>query len=368
MVTEKLNCLCTGCGVCVVACPKKCLDIQLDSEGFYKPVCDETSCVHCGLCDKICPKYIEISERSAISSLSVVSMDEETLMTTSSGGLCYEIAKAALSDGKKICGCIYNYETHRAEHTVIDNIDDLERTKGSKYIQSYTADAFSKIFDGCEWVVFGTPCQIAGIDAMANARKCREKLLLVDFFCHGTPSMNLWKKYISENGGQTIEKIDFRSKEFGWHNFSYRFTYKGEKTYSDNYRNMFYQFFFGNYCLGEACYSCKFKAMKSVADIRVGDFWGDKYRENKKGVSCCVPFTEKGERAIRALSSICVIRNENTSDVLEEQMTQSPKCPLQRKIVLKRLKGKKSLKTINNTTLFFYRLKCKIKSVIMRKM
>lgn len=366
MVAERLSNLCTGCGVCAAICPKSCLKIELDTNGFYAPVCDESVCIRCGLCDKACPKFMEIEERESLAMLSVVSKDMQTLDTTSSGGLCYELAKKAIDSGKKVCACVYNYELHRAEHAVITDMEALEATKGSKYFQSYTPDAFSEIFDGNEWVVFGSPCQIAAIDAAAKIKKVREKLLLVDFFCHGTPSMNLWKKYISENGGDTIRKIDFRSKEFGWHTYSLKFTYKDGDTSSDFRGNMFYTFFFNNLCLGEACYSCKFKALQSKADIRVGDFWGDKYKDDRKGVSCCVTFTEKGDEAMCRLESTCRICEEQAEDVFVAQMKKSPILPPQRKKVLRSFKTKRSLKTIFNATLFPYRVKCKIKS-IMRK-
>jgi coenzyme F420-reducing hydrogenase beta subunit len=366
MVTEKQNNLCTGCGVCAAICPKKCLDIRLDEDGFYKAFCNEAECVNCGLCDKVCPKFMSSQEKTAVSVLSVVAKDEETLKTTSSGGLCYELAKRALTDGKKVCGCVYNYELHRAEHAVITDMESLEATKGSKYFQSYTPDAFSRLLDGSQWVVFGSPCQIAAVDAMTRMKKVRDQFLLVDFFCHGVPSMDLWKKYIAEQGGERIKKIDFRSKEFGWHAFSLKFTDEDGKVHTDYEKNLFYTFFLGNYCLGEACHACKFKAMKSASDIRVGDFWGDKYRADRKGVSCCVSFTEKGAEAMQTLSDVCLIRDEELTQVLEEQMSQSPKQIPQRRTVLKQLKGNKSLRTIFSTTMFPYRLKCKIKSMLRR--
>lgn len=367
MITEKKQELCTGCGVCAAICPKSCLTIKLNKDGFYVPVCDEAACIHCDLCDKVCPKFMKSKEISPLDTLSTVSGNKQTLATTSSGGVCYEIAKQALESGKKVCACVYNYEKHRAEHAVIVNTEELEASKGSKYFQSYTPDAFSEIFDGNEWVVFGSPCQIAAIDAAARVKKLREKLLLVDFFCHGTPSMNLWKKYISENGGDSIRKIDFRSKEFGWHTFSLRFTYEDGSSRSDFHDNMFYRFFFGNHCLNRACYSCKFKALKSAADIRVGDYWGDKYKEDREGVSCCVVFTEVGKKAVANLSDVCLIREEVPEQMLKEQMTKSPPMPGVRKAVLRALRGERSLKNINNTTLFLFRAKHKIKSIIGRK-
>lgn len=366
MVTEKENNLCTGCGVCVAICPRKCLEIQLDGDGFYKPACNDALCVQCGLCDKVCPKFMASKEKNATMVLSVISNNKENLRTTSSGGLCYEIAKQALAEGKGVCACIYNYEKHRAEHAVITDLESLEETKGSKYFQSYTPEAFSQLLDGRQWVVFGTPCQIAAVDAMANLKNIRDKFLLVDFFCHGTPSMNLWKKYIGEKGEHNIRKIDFRSKEFGWHSFSLRFTYHDGSTHSDYQNNMFYSFFLGNYCLGEACYACKFKATSSAADIRVGDYWGKKYQSDTQGVSCCVIFNKRGADAIQSISSECMICNEELAQVLQEQMSESPRrIPLREK-VLKQLKGKRSLNTIYNTTMFFCRLKWKIVSIIRR--
>ena len=366
MVTENRASLCTGCGVCVAICPKKCLKMELDANGFYRAVCDESACIQCGLCDKVCPKFMDIKDAEVACAVSAVSKDEKTLGSTSSGGLCYEIAKKALLSGKKVCACVYNYEQHRAEHAVITTVADLEATKGSKYFQSYTADAFCELLDGSEWVVFGAPYQIAAVDAMAKTKKLRDKMLLVDFFCHGTPSMNLWKKYVEEQGGSNIQKIDFRSKEFGWHSFSLRFTYQDASIGTDYKDNMFYTFFFGNYCLGDACYECHFKALKSAADLRVGDFWGEKYRDDKKGVSCCVAFTERGRTELEALSSVCRICDETVDEMLKEQMVKSPACPKQRGVVLKRLRERKKLKTIYNTTLLPYRVKCKIKSILGR--
>ncbi len=48
---------------------------------------------------------------------------------------------------------------------IVDNMEDLEKLKGSKYIQSYTEEAFNKVIDIAKkdtdkrFLVFGTPCQ-----------------------------------------------------------------------------------------------------------------------------------------------------------------------------------------------------------------
>lgn len=367
MVTENTQ-LCTGCGVCAAVCKKNCITMELNTDGFYMPrLTDPQACTNCGLCDMVCSQHIKPDPVAAKKMVAAFATSDDILNTTSSGGVCYEIARQGLVEDKKICGCVYNYQKHRAEHVVITSVADLEATKGSKYFQSYTADAFSQLFNGDQWIVFGTPCQMASVAEAAKLRKCRDKLLLVDFFCHGTPSRHLWTKYLAEHDGSRVSKIDFRSKEFGWHTWSMRFHYKDGSSAVDYSDNMFYKFFFSNLCLNEACHACSFKAMKSAADIRVGDFWGKKYAENSTGVSSCVAMTQRGFEAVEQLERCCRQLPAEQEDVLEVQMIESPPKKKERKAVMKALKGKRSLKSIYNTTLFLYRVKEVIKYKCRRK-
>lgn len=364
MVTEN-TANCSGCGVCVSICPKRCLELKINSCGFYIPeLVNGDACINCNLCERVCAKNISCQTAAPLEVLSVIANNEHVLSTSSSGGLCYELALSALNMGVNVCGCVYDYDHHRAVHKHIVNQADLENTKGSKYIQSFTADAFRHVLNGERWMVFGSPCQIAALSKAATLRNLRDKLILVDFFCHGTPSMLLWKKYIEENGGSAIAKIHFRSKERGWHKFSLRFDYHDGTHYIDDQANMFYRFFFNNLCLTEACYSCSFKAIRSEADIRVGDFWGRKYQDNNQGVSACLVFTEIGKKCLEPLQDTCQIIDEKQDDIMPAQMSSSPCKTRIRKRLLKAFKSNKSLKVIYNTTLFPYRLKCKIRSFL----
>ena len=246
---------------------------------------------------------------------------------------------------------------------VINNLSDLEHTKGSKYFQSYTPDAFCEVLNDECAVVFGTPCQIYAISQAAKIKGIRDNLLLVDFFCHGTPSMHVWKKYINSKKDKKIQKITFRSKEAGWHKFAFGFKYDDSQIV-DCSGNSFYKLFFSNTCLNNSCYDCNFKALNSAADIRVGAFWGNKYSDNTLGVSSCLVFTEKGKDYIDKISDKCNITPEELDDVLEGQMFKSPLRPSCNKKVIKALKTNKSLDYIYEKTMFAYRAKCKIKSLV----
>ena len=45
---------CYGCSVCASACPKKAISMHIDTEGFYKPIVDDSICVNCGICLNVC--------------------------------------------------------------------------------------------------------------------------------------------------------------------------------------------------------------------------------------------------------------------------------------------------------------------------
>ena len=58
---------CTGCGLCVTACPKKILAIakdKINKKGHHPAECiDEDSCIGCAFCATMCPDCIIKVER-----------------------------------------------------------------------------------------------------------------------------------------------------------------------------------------------------------------------------------------------------------------------------------------------------------------
>ncbi|CDD20529.1 uncharacterized protein BN769_00604 [Prevotella sp. CAG:732] len=82
----------------------------------------------------------------------------------------------------------------------------------------------------------------------------------------------------------------------------------------------FYKMFLGHYCLGEQCVkACKYKYDKSSADIRIGDLWGNTYKEDEKGVSALVTFTEKGKMIVESLKNATLV-SQPLEVVAEGQM------------------------------------------------
>ena len=64
------------------------------------------------------------------------------------------------------------------------------------------------------------PCHVFAIDRYLKKRKKRDNFVLIDIYCHGCPSMNVWKRYLEYVNDKTHEKsydhVSFRSKAYGW--------------------------------------------------------------------------------------------------------------------------------------------------------
>lgn len=52
-ITNKQDCC--GCYACIQKCPKQCIKMESDEEGFEYPIIDKEQCINCGLCNKVCP-------------------------------------------------------------------------------------------------------------------------------------------------------------------------------------------------------------------------------------------------------------------------------------------------------------------------
>lgn len=88
-----------------------------DSEGFLRPKVSD-ACVKCGMCVKVCPAgKIKDPPRPDIKYYYGYSLDDETRLASSSGGIFTEFAKAFIEGGGCVCGA---HEIDAALKTEID--------------------------------------------------------------------------------------------------------------------------------------------------------------------------------------------------------------------------------------------------------
>lgn len=322
---------CFGCGLCAVVCAKKVIDIQLSIDGFYEPVfVNPDACTNCGLCVDVCSYQdteLALTERT-ITSYGAWSNDTEVRGKCSSGGVAFELGRLLLSKGYKVLGVKYDPNKEIVLHYIAENERELEASIGSKYIQSYTLDAFKQIDRKSKYLVTGSPCQIDSFRRYIKKLCCEDNFVLMDFFCHGVPSMLMWNKYLADMKAKhgIIDNIVWRNKKTGWHDSWSMNAYVGDKELQASLfskGDAFYRLFLGDGCLGCACYDkCKFKYDQSSADIRIDDAWGTYYSKNEKGVNAVVTFTNKGESLLHECN--VELDSQPFSVIAESQMKKPP--------------------------------------------
>lgn len=322
---------CTSCQMCGAVCPTGAISIQLNKEGFYRTVVDNEKCIDCGLCTKICYKYdqdISVSSGAALNKMDVYAAyakDEDVLHNTTSGGVADVLCRKMIEKGYICVGVAYDVDKDVAVNKIAKNEQETEAFRGSKYIQSYSVDAFKEIVHSHSdnlFAVFGTPCHIYAINKYLTRTGRRSNVLLIDIFCHGCPSMNLWKKYVDVLKTKVVDydKILFRSKYRGWGSFCVSAEKGGKTVYaSKKINDAFYSLFFSNLVLNDACADCKLRSTFEYADIRLGDFWGKSYDLNTKGVSIVVGITGKGKKAIDEIKNDVVLNCHSHQDYMPYQ-------------------------------------------------
>lgn len=302
-ITDKSRCC--GCEACANVCPKGCISMLPDSEGFLYPHVDETACVDCGLCEKVCPYTHPREGQVPLSVLAAKSRDEDIRLHSSSGGLFTELAQKVISHGGVVFGARFD-EHWQVVHDHTDSLEGLSTFKGSKYVQSSIRNSFreAKAFlaGGREVLFVGTPCQIAGLRTYLG--RDYEGLYVVDLVCHGVPSPGVWQAYLSElSKGEKISSVSFRDKANGWKNYGFSLKLETGRIIHELFReNLFMKAFLSDIILRPACSHCPFKGGRSLSDITLGDFWCIQNVlpgfDDDKGSSVILNWTHRGELLI----------------------------------------------------------------------
>lgn len=310
---------CTGCAACHDICPVNAIIMKPDAEGFLYPYIDEAHCISCCACERVCPvdKYND-SKINDAEAFAAKSRKKNTQMSSASGGIFPEIAKAVLDENGIVWGVAFD-QNYQVYHTCIYSSDNLEMLCRSKYVQSNTIDVYKTIREqlrnGQKILFTGTPCQVSGLSRFVG-EKLSANLYLVDIICHGVPSPKVWNEYIRElcvynqETVNNISSIAFKYKDDvrKWNHPGFRVTWNSGREFVDFSNNTWYENgYLGNLFVRPSCHSCSFKDLRSPSDLTIGDFWGcsdvlpDIFDEN--GVSVVLSKTEKGNQLITKIKN-----------------------------------------------------------------
>ena len=344
-IKDKIDCC--GCTACVERCPRSCITMQCDEEGFLYPHVFEQDCIGCGLCEKACPNLSENTSTPPLKVFAAYSKDEQIRKVSSSGGVFTVLAETVINEGGVVFGARFDSEWN-VIHSYTETIEGLAAFRGSKYVQSIIGNSYkdAELFlkQGRKVLFSGTPCQISGLKHFL--RKQYENLLTIDVICHGVPSPLVWKKYVEsmrpkgalcENSVLSLKEksvltgLSFRDKRAGWRKYGFSvwagatkgsdentvFPPKHSKKiiYEIGQENVFLRGFLQNLYLRPSCHNCRFRNYKSGSDFTLADFWGVERVcgdwNDDKGMSLIIVKTQKAKEFLDEIKINSRLINEH---------------------------------------------------------
>ena len=354
MIDIKVKSECCGCYACTNICPKQCIDMNIDNEGFWYPNVNKDLCIDCSLCEKVCPVIKDAKENDFDTiAYACKNKTESIRLTSSSGGVFTNLCEYVIENNGVVFGVSFN-ENFEVEHSKATTITECEKFRGSKYVQSKIGNTYSeakKYLNEGKIVLFsGTQCQIKGLNLYL--RKSYDNLITVDIICHGVPSprvFDIYKNNLKKEYNSEIEKIGFRDKDKGWKEFSYSTKFKNGKRYVKTLReDIFMKGFLSDLYLRPSCYECKAKNFTNNSDISLADYWGvqNKHPEfdDDKGVSLVLVNSKKGQYIFNKIS--------DKIEMIESDLDYAVSCnPCIVRPVKYNDKREKFFKTINESNL-----------------
>ena len=342
--------LCTGCGICLVKCPKKCISMEKKGNlGHLYPHINEIDCINCGKCTLICPSINHISSSFPLAAYAGWSKNELDYQTSSSGGAASVLSHHIIKKNGVVYGCamLPNLEV---KHIRVDNLDELPLLKGSKYVQSNIVEVLPLIENdvnkGRLTLFIGTPCQCAAV--MSLFKSIPSNLVVVDLICHGVPSFDFLNQCIEKiTKHKSYDKISFRNGSV----ICMTITKDSNIVYQQSlshprYKDIYLNTFFDGFSYRESCYSCQYAQSERISDLTIGDFWGlgeidscDGMAPHSNGCSLIMPCSSKGDLLLQEVKSSLNLYQRrieeavNGNTQLRHPMIKSRRCRIFRKLI-----------------------------------
>lgn len=301
---------CCGCTACYSICPKKCIKMVEDSEGFLYPEVNITECIECHACERVCPISNKHGEELKDTWYTVIqNTNEKIRYESTAGGVFSTLAEQIFAEGGVVFAVGYD-DNSNVVHKKATISAQLKEMRGSKYVQSDLLDIFTQVKacldDKVKTLFVGTPCQVHGL---INYVGKSEFLYTIDLLCLGVSSPGLFRRYISylnQKYHKKVASVEFRNKYFGYATPNVRINFTDGKFLQQRYDAKVHAnlFFKGHRSARPSCYECEFREIPRVSDFTIGDCVSigsiDKSMDDNLGTTKCWIHTAKGRALLKA--------------------------------------------------------------------
>ena len=252
--------------------------------------------------------------------------DNEKIIKSASGGASAALGEAVINNGGVVFGVTYSKDFKSAQYTCCDNISDLDKIKGSKYVDKKMvfSEVSKQLKEEKTVLFFGLGCDVGALVKYCEKSEIStDNLYTVDILCHGPMSQIVHQKYIEDLEKKYKSKVIYftsRSKKDGWSSSSFiKVVLENGKVLEMPFDDTDYGYVFKNYAL-EKCENCHFKGELHRGDLCIGDFWGVTDQNavyNKNGVSLIIVQTQKGENMLDLIKDSFTLEKTDFTFALE---------------------------------------------------
>ena len=269
---------CCGCSACEAICPKNNIRMQTDDEGFKYPLfLGEEHCINCNLCIKVCPLKIKDKATPLDRSYYAGVCNDKNVWNESSSGGAFTAICSSLNDKNPI---IFGarWDGFKVIMDYCEGVGNISPFRKSKYVSADPNKMYpivKKFLNEDRNVIFsGTPCQINGL--LLFLRKDYEKLLTIDFACHGQGSPLIFQKWIEHielTHKKKLKEFKLREKEYIIDHVNSnctRYNFEDGSSYL-THRDYYHHSYVKGLHMRKSCAYCKFAGCRQ-ADFTLADF------------------------------------------------------------------------------------------------
>lgn len=330
---------CFGCAVCHDICPVGAIRMS-DTTGFWRPLVDTDKCINCCQCKAACPSLMhnirrDIPSRTHSTTCFAGWSNENKLhFDATSGGIASELAREVIRRKGIVAGVIFDGDRRIARHTVIENVEELNKIAKSKYVLSNKSDIYKSVKEGIRVgrvvLYIGTGCEInAMYHYLAIVKADLKNFYTIDLLCRGGASSKCLREHTDfVSRKKPISKVAFRG---GRYDCMYTvYDQKNHLVYrSPQYEDSYFKLFMRHVLFQERCFQCPFVGTERNGDITLGDFWGlDKDvlpKNNMKGTNLIIVNSDKGRHMMNTVkNNITVFERTMDEAIMGNETLQMP--------------------------------------------